>query len=758
MNNMKNREYRVLAKSDPDIPLEKHIDDCLKIYEQLKCCIPNIPIQNKELFWKCVRVSIIFHDTGKSHIEFQKLLRSQFNKWSQQRHELFSIYYINQLDIPYEQKSLLIYTVLGHHKSLLELHSFVDKNYNNHFAEKDEWSVDSEISYSDECKKMNFQYIYNMLKIYGYPITTYKNLDICKLVKNEIHKNKGIQYQDYFLRTLLIGAIKQCDHLASAGIKNLEKLEPKNFQFLYKYPLYKHQIRTSKTIGNVILSAPTGSGKTETSFLWLKKQIEERGPGRVFYILPYTASINAMYERLSIDVNSSVPKIGMIHGKLAQYIENKMSDDTSFNGEQEKHQLIEDFKTLVTPVKVVTPFQLLKHLFGLKGFEKGMFEWAGGYFIFDEIHAYDARVFAQIIVLLKFAINFLNVRILIMTATLPTYMKKEIQKAIGDHTTIKADNELYKTFIRHKISLINGLLPNSLNNIQKDIDGGKKVLVVCNTIEQAQYVYSLLQSDQKLLLHSSFNCDDRYQKESLLKTDNIKLLVGTQAIEVSLDIDFDVIYTEPAPLDALVQRFGRVNRKRIKGICPCFVFTEQNKKDRYIYKNEEVLQRTFEIIQKIEHENNGIIQEKKLQEAIDFVYPNWDEEGKKDFENTKNYLSYLLDNELKPLEYSPQSEDNYYKQFDGVNVLPISLVKEYKQRLLNNQFIKADCLLLSIRESRFVGMIKDNEIEKMHFSFGKLGMQKIWESSTFVIKRKYDPNLGLLMNEIDNENFENLLL
>lgn len=50
----------------------------------------------------------------------------------------------------------------------------------------------------------------------------------------------------------------------------------------------------------------------------------------------------------------------------------------------------------------MTPFQLLKHLFGLKSFEKGMFEWSGCYLIFDEIHAYDPRIFAQIIVLLKF--------------------------------------------------------------------------------------------------------------------------------------------------------------------------------------------------------------------------------------------------------------------------------------------------------------------------------------------------------------------
>ena len=84
---------------------------------------------------------------------------------------------------------------------------------------------------------------------------------------------------------------------------------------------------------------------------------------------------------------------------MAEYIENKFSDDDYI----EKKNLIETYKTLVTPVKVTTPFQLLKHIFGLKGFEKGIFEWCGGYFIFDEIHAYNPAVFAQIKVLLEFA-------------------------------------------------------------------------------------------------------------------------------------------------------------------------------------------------------------------------------------------------------------------------------------------------------------------------------------------------------------------
>lgn len=738
------QESRVLAKSDPEITLKQHIDDCLIIWKQLQQCVPNLPIDNHELFWQMLRTCIIFHDMGKAHKEFQKLLRKMRNEWYSQRHELFSLYFINESNLNDYQKELVSFAILGHHKDLPTLFDFAYTNYKN------DDDSESNLSFNNECNKIDQNSIWNIAERFGYNHTLQKDFDVYKLLRTETRNNSVVMEKTSLLKTLLVGAMKQCDHLASGGIRYLQKLDQKDFSFLYKYPLYLHQRQASETIGNVILTAPTGSGKTETSFLWLKKQIETKGQGRLFYILPYTASINAMYERLNEDIPSTTHnKVGMIHGKLAQYIENKMAEDTSVEGEEDKGQLIEDFKTLVTPVKITTPFQLLKNIFGLKGFEKGLFEWAGGYFIFDEIHAYDARIFAQIIVLLKFVTQYLNVSVHIMTATLPSFMKRELTSVIGKHTSIVANKQLYDSYTRHKIILQNGLLIDSISKIQNDIDNGKKVLVVCNTVEQSQHTYNLLEAKDKVLLHGSFNSNDRFLKEKALKSDDIKLLVGTQAIEVSLDIDYDVIYTEPAPLDALIQRFGRVNRKRKKGICPCYVFKEQNEKDKFIYKDENIINRTIQILQKIEMLNGGIIIEDKMQEAIDFVYPDWDKVNKVEYNDTKNYLTYAINNDLKPLEYSQQREDDYYKQFDGIKVLPISLVRNYQNFFMNKQFVKADGLLLSIRESRFAGMIRNEEIERTYFAYEAEKNKKLFEKSVFVIKRKYDTELGLLINEAD---------
>lgn len=751
-NRKTEKKCRVLAKSNPEISLEKHIKDCLIIYEQLRLCIPNIPLLDKSLFWKLLKISIVFHDMGKAHPEFQKLLKKVRNEWHGQRHELFSLYFINQLDLEKEYKDLVFFTVLGHHKNLEELFSFVDKNYSTDF-DPFSFEIARTLNFLEESQKIDEKDVWKIVTEYNFNKTTDEQIDVVNLINREKNHNETSN-KNHKYKLLLVGALKQCDHLASAGINQLQTLNKSDFSFLYQFSHYHHQQIAGNTVGNVILSAPTGSGKTETSLLWLKKQIEVKGQGRVFYILPYTASINAMYERLNDKINSNTPKVGMIHGKLAQYIENKMSDDGSVEGDKHKRQLIEDFKTLVTPLKITTPFQLLKHIFGLKGFEKGIMEWAGGYFIFDEIHAYDARVFAQIIVLLEFAIKHLGVKVLIMTATLPSFMRNEIEKAIGSFTSIVADKELYDSFTRHRIVLREGLINDSLLEIQKDIDAKKKVLVVCNTVEQSQAVYQLLESDHKLLLHGSFNADDRFKIETELFDDNIQLLVGTQAIEVSLDIDFDVIYTEPAPLDALIQRFGRINRKRMKGICPCVVFHERNIKDKFIYKDESVMQRTLDVLQKVIEKNNGIIFETELQQMMDEIYPDLNEVSKKEYEETKLFLSYSLEHDLLPLASSNEKEEEYYKQFDGKKVLPVSLLPEYRKRLSNNQFIKAEGLLVSIRETRFFGMLKNREIKKEDFPFEIKDSKKLFGKTAYIIQRKYDPELGLCMNVPENYAFD----
>lgn len=763
MNNTNKSE--VLAKSEPQVSLKQHILDGLKVLENLKKGFPNLPIADTEHFWHLLSLSIVCHDLGKSHLEFQHMLRGERHKWLRQRHELYSIPFIEGLEMKDSEKEMIKQVVAGHHKSYDELLSFMQHSYKQDNANSFLLELDDDVKFSFETEfkqHINANYIHTLLKEFDIKLNNINAALPQKFIANYKRNPITLYQENYFKLLLLIGGLKQCDHLSSAFISKLELLENTDFEYLYKkraalqqegFDFYPHQMEASTKEGNAILTAPTGSGKTETSFLWLQKQIQLFGQGRVFYILPFTASINAMYERLGNDIGKK-EKVGLLHGKLIEYLESLVERENSTISQAKRqyltHKMKEDYRTIVTPIKVVTPFQLLKNIFGLKGFEKGIFEWVGGYFIFDEIHAYRPDIFAQIIVLLEFAVQHLKVKVFIMTATLPQFLKNELQKAIGIHSEISAKDELYEKFTRHRIILQDGLLSDNLSLIQNDLDNQKKVLVVCNSVEQSQHVYNKLKVDNKVLLHSNFNAFDRNNKERDLKGEAVRLLVGTQAIEVSLDIDYDVIYTEPAPIDALIQRFGRVNRKREKGICPCIVFKERNGVDSYIYTNQEVIDRTLEALSWFKDS----IHEVELQKAIDYVYPAWDVNDKAEYDFIYEALSETINN-LSPFIYSPKSEEDFYKQFDGIKVLPIRNESQFKYFMNNYEFIKAESLKVQISKKRFACFVNQGVVERRVYAFESKDGVKAIQTNYFVIKRKYTQELGLQIKEDEDADVVN---
>ncbi|NCB43358.1 MAG: CRISPR-associated helicase Cas3' [Clostridia bacterium] len=749
----------VLAKSEPPITLKQHIDECLRVYESLRKAFVRLPVIDQERFWKIIRLGIIFHDLGKSHAEFQKLLSKKRANWYHQRHELFSVPFIDCLDLSIEDKLLLKLIVAGHHKDFYFLSDHIQHGYKT-VEDLFSFSEDGKLEWDEEYKKLNHKFIKSILKDYGVLLNSSTLHSPFTEIKEYLRtpvNTTNICFQELLLTA---GALKQCDHSASAGIFKINILEEKHFNFLYdtQWTPYFHQKRASEINGNIVLTAPTGSGKTEASLMWLHKQMKENGQGRTFYILPFTASINAMFERLDEKMQGNNEIVGVVHGKLSEYIENRFGEASySSKNEKLKQELRESFRALVPPLKVATPFQLLKSIFGLRGFEKGIFEMSGGYFIFDEIHAYDPEVTAQIKVLIEFATRFLNINVCLMTATLPSFLKKEFAKAIGTYTEISADVELYQSFIRHRIKVANGLLSDHIGNIQQRLNAGDKVLVVSNTVKQAQAIYNSLDSSKKVLLHGAFNGVDRNKKESVLKSDEVKLLVGTQAIEVSLDIDYDVIFTEPAPLDALLQRFGRVNRHRVNGQfrppCDCIVFSERNEVDKYIYKNEEVISRTLDALREMESNNSGLVVEIDLQRFIDQVYPDWSVKDKEDFDRVYTLLKTDVMENLAPFIYDSHREDEFEKQFDGVKVLPSKMRNEYLELLEANKFIKAESLKVSISKQRFASLINKEAIHRDVSAFQLFRNEKIKEQPYYIIERKYDDELGL---QIDIESKDSI--
>lgn len=750
-------------KSDaPARTLQEHIDDCLLIYEFLKKSFPKAAEISSlgERYWDILRICIVCHDLGKAHKEFQRVLAGLPDKWEKQRHELFSLPFVDALyGIESDMLKTMRLVVAGHHKDFEQL-----QQYANHYEKLDEnlellqglEEDDIEDFVTAFRKNVDLNSALQLLQHYQVPVNTVNPKSIIGMIRAYNAKPRKMSEAEYFRLLLLFGGLKWCDHMGSALVDKIYFIENQDFNFLIAqqnklisrgFDFYEHQKECAKSEGNLILTAPTGSGKTESAFLWLQNQMQHGHQGRVFYILPFTASINAMYVRLSDAISKE--KVGMLHGKLSFYL-NDYFDDLQYDLNTKKASIKEikaNYKNIVTPIKVCTPFQLLKHLFGIKGYEQGIFEMSGCYLIFDEIHAYSPDVFAQIKVLLEFTTKYLQAKVMIMTATMPHFLQDEIEQSIGVFSMIKANRALYDSFRRHKVILKEGLLSDNLNEMAMLLQQGKKILVVCNTVRSSQTVFLELKKyiveDEAILLHGSFTGKDRSAKEKVLLTEKIKLLVGTQAIEVSLDIDYDMIYTEPAPIDALIQRFGRVNRRREKGICDCNIFSQANDTDKYIY-NTEIVSKTLQALEQIIIENQGIIDESRLQKAIDFVYDKWNEDDKKEFDLKYKFLKDALDM-LSPMLKDRHGEEAFYKQFDGIKILPQCNKSEFEQNLDNFDFISAESLKVQIRKGRYMGWKTKDNIRSDAYAFA--GGRKVFTVPYQITNKKYSSELGLLVDE-----------
>ena len=318
-----------------------------------------------------------------------------------------------------------------------------------------------------------------------------------------------------------------------------------------------------------------------------------------------------------------------------------------------------------------------------------------------------------------------------MSATLPSFLKNLFSKELDISNFISLDSKELDSFTRHKVNIINNCIENCCDKILNDINSGKKVLIVCNTVDKAQFIYEWFKEkdvDNSALLHSRFILKDRERIEKNL--DNLNLLIGTQAIEVSLDIDYDVLYSEPAPLDALIQRFGRVNRRGWKDdiIKQVNIFKIGSDNDKYIY-NQNLVNKTLDVLN-----NFDILPESKIQEIIDHVYSEgYDSKNQETFDEVKLSFNRLLKNIVPFINFN--KDNDFYNLFDSYEVVPQKFREEYLDEINNKRYYKSMSYCLSISKGQFFKLQKDNNVE---FDCN---------SNTYFIDVKYDSELGLKLSD-----------
>jgi len=226
------------------------------------------------------------------------------------------------------------------------------------------------------------------------------------------------------------------------------------------------------------------------------------------------------------------------------------------------------------------------------------------------------------------------------------------------------------------------------------------------------------------------------KKEKGALDSNTKVLIGTQAIEVSLDIDYDVLFTEPAPLDALLQRFGRVNRKDTKPPCPVFICTEGGKDDFRIYFIP-VVHRTLENLKGID-----CLKEADIQNLLDNVYPDREPEQENEFLSIKTAFEQSLKS-LQPFSSHKEKEEEFYEKFDGIDVLPAQFFPEYKRLIENYDFIKAENYCVTIHKGMYMKFKNENPSRIVHMRIPIRKNDEAFDHFVTIIQNRYSEDIGL---------------
>ncbi len=599
-------ENMILAKSFKEnwniITLSQHTKDILSAFESIKDKVPtelHLPI----------KIAIFYHDFGKVIPKFQieKLRNKNYEPFDiiyEIPHSLFSVFWIDEekiKEILNDEKIIkFIISAVAYHHWRESFDDYIRTNEDfKKFAKKvlDEWKDKFEEKLRNEFGNLNIndtdifeliknialnekrlKKILNNFSFYRIAIPPYK-FDY-QILRETLSQS----FEDQKKWILISGFLQRCDHFASfceEEGESLDKIEINQPDFnsvrgkvkeIIKEDENKiwqiQKLNEERRNKNLILIAPTGYGKTEFAFLWSNSE-------KFIYTLPLRSAVNQIYERAKEIFGNE--KVGLLYSDADIYLNEKEKDvgDTS--------KLYELAKALSFPAIISTGDQFFPYALRPPGYEKIFALFSYSRLVIDEVQAYDPKACAIVVSFIEWVYK-MGGKFLLMSATMPSFVLNEIKKRIGNNfdeiNIYKEEKENFQKFFKHKIKI--ELINNEEGQIKQIIEqakNGKRVLVILNTVKKAQEIYEKLKEnvDNSLknkifLIHSRFTLEDRREKETKLIEKEFKnpkpqdenegkILVATQVVEASLDIDADVLFTEICPLDALIQRMGRVLRR-----------------------------------------------------------------------------------------------------------------------------------------------------------------------------------------------------
>lgn len=774
----------VLAKSKKcGVTLREHVEDVLRAAERM-----DLPSDLKELLEK----AILYHDLGKVLPSFQKKVGN----------DEFSILDGNYRDIPHsfasvvfipkgllselkDEAKILLSAVVYHHWR----DSYLDFLFGKKREEvarvfgklledgeklveilKEEMGDSCEIDFNRSFAEYLTR---NSLIESGLILPPH----LLSLLPSVVLRDLNLKDETYKKYVLVTGALMRADRFASycemeQRKEDLDKVEivfsEDSFEIVGKKLTenfgrsWQENVLNKGYRGeNMILVAPTGAGKTEFGLMWSK--------GKTIFTLPLRSATNMIYERVREYFGQE--NVGLLHSDADVHI----YSSEHFDEEGEVMRIVELARFLSYPFIVSTGDQIFPAALKYPSYEMIYSVLSGSYLIVDEVQSYSPEAAAVVVKLLE-DVNYLGGKFLVMTATLPGFIKEEIQK----RTSLDLERKVVDVFgeipqgrlKRTVIQFLNSC--NLLEETKKFFNSGKRVLIVRNkvisAVETCKKLRESLGEENVFLIHSQMTQEDRRTVEKKLeeyrpgRKGKPVVLVSTQVVEASLDIDFDVLFTDVAPVDALVQRMGRVYRKREwegweKGEPNVFVLVGSNEKEREslvrgVYRSD-LIDKTLETIREITGVSDLSRQSIRLEENVkkEWVEKTYEKLKK---EEKRGYLKRFYE-VLDILDSGYASERKLdalrvFRQITTFDVIPENLlnalIEEFKgvdtyidfKRVISKYLVSAP--VYALRRENLI------HLESVTTEVGFSREISRWSKGLFVLRGgKYERGLGLVVEE-----------
>ncbi|HCL4546868.1 CRISPR-associated helicase Cas3' [Clostridium botulinum] len=515
--------------------------------------------------------------------------------------------------------------------------------------------------YYDTGNIPSFKYIQNIDNV----IDAYKNTNIYKGIQ-EYKKNKN------YFSSKPINAFRSEMFLEAE--ENLLRVDDNG-----KSNLEKHSI--------FYLEAPTGSGKANTS-INLALNIIKNSPkiNKIVYVFPFNTLVEQTKKSLDEIFDKNMQenfKIAVINSITPIVTEKEKDGEEDIRREDKKgyKQDLLNRQMIHYPVTLTTHVNLFNYFFGTgREINLPLVHLCNSVIIIDEIQSYKNSIWPEIIKFLYYYSNMFNMKIIIMSATLPKLDKlikgkdSEFCELILDRKKYY-ENDLFKNRVKLNFELL---------NVARDIQVEVKNSIldkIDNVIEERNHTRILIEFINKTTAREFYNIliekypnkrvveltgdDSNYYRQKIIKEINEKykkdskddickkrdfvckdiIVVATQVIEAGVDIDMDVGFKDISLLDGEEQFLGRINRSCERKGCIAYFFNYD--KAESIYRGDFRLEKDLMDIEYREY-----LEDKNFKNFYELCFKRLDE---KKSENNENNIR-RLDGEVRGLNFNEVSE------------------------------------------------------------------------------------------------------